>query len=500
MAANGGRGELNFNGTNLRLQPFFSFLPEWARQLFAQGLVGLDLQLSAADSFARLASEGRLQVSRLKVKKGLDLSLTYKADFQRDAIPPNPQPRKVSLTPSQPGAADQILTGALQIKELSLAFKELAELNSSVKGKFLLAKQRLTGEGLELRIGDSGFKGSISLESEGERENRAAFSFSSDLVDLDQLSKFAPAPKAKLDAKANSPAKSRAFVGKQQAVIATLKFWRIAGDINAAKAKYQGLSLEDVQLKLRVDDLVADQELIASLAGGRVTHAVRMDLGASPIAYRLRLRSERVEAARLISALFPKFDFIKKGQLSLDLALAGLLLPGADFSRALSGDGNALGLAIELGKLDFLQKYKAFLKPDRLAGLEFSAVKVGFRMDKGKVLVNKTEALAAELSANGRGTIDLVERKIDYQLEAKLSPSFVREALALSLPGQLLSPRGGWVKLPLTIKGDLSSPRLSLSRQLLPQSTQQGLRKELEKYLPGPAGKGMLDILENLLR
>ncbi|MEE8449923.1 MAG: AsmA family protein [Thermodesulfobacteriota bacterium] len=498
IAAKGGQADLNLRGNKLRLQPFFSFLPEWARRLFAQGLVGLDLQLSAGNSFARIASEGTLQISGLNVKRGLDLLLTYQVSLQTDASQPRSRARKVSLVRSR--SAGRILTGALQIKELSLEFKELAELNSSIKGKFLLTEQRLAGEGLELKIGSSGFKGSVVLETEGKEGNTAVFSFFSDLIDLDQMAKFGPEPKARVDSKARLPSKSRSFAHRQQAVISALKFWKIDGNINAAKAKYQGLSLKDVRVRLKVEELVANQELVASLAGGRITYQSRMELSSSPIAYRLRLSAEGVEAGTLISALFPRFGFIKKGQVSLDLALAGRLLRGPDFRGALSGDGSVLASAIKLGKLDFLRKYKAFLNPDRIEGLEFSSVKVGFRMDKGKAWVYQTEALSAELSANGRGTIDLVAGKIDYNLEASMSPAFVREALTLSVLGQLLSAGRGWVKVPLTIKGDLSSPKLSLSRRALPKKIQMGLRKELEKRLPGPSGKGVLDILEKLLR
>jgi AsmA protein len=256
----------------------------------------------------------------------------------------------------------------------------------------------------------------------------------------------------------------------------------VDGAVRVGKALYQGLEINDFNLKYRLEDNILDvTALSGQAAGGKISGKGRINLGKEKIGYDMDLSVDGTQADDLISPLFPAAANTIFGQMFLDADFSGsgLDLPGIRQSLSARADlrltdGRLTGTGLTRG-------LSAFLNAERLEVLNFDAVEGNVRLTKGRFVLN-TSYSSDDLRMSPTGTVGL-DGSLDLSLNMRIAPELAGKISGDQLISRLLSDPQGWTLLPLNVGGSLTSPRFAIDSSAVQQQVREKATQELQRKI-----------------
>lgn len=309
---------------------------------------------------------------------------------------------------------------------------------------------RLTG--LSLELDDTTMTGKLSVPL--TEQGRIEFDLSADAIDVDKY--MAPADDESAD---QSPSSDDIEIP-----VDLIRSLKAHGTIKLARATLSGMIFEDMQLGLNsAGGKLRLHPIKASLFDGTYGGDVRIDASTDTPSISTNEKIAGVSLTPLAKSLFDQENISGKINGSFELSGRGANL--AAIRRDLDGnmafelaDGAWEGTDVWYQLRSARALFKKEQPPERRdpPRTEFTSVIASGKVTDG---VFSNQDLLAELpflQLTGKGTVDLVEAKIDYSLQARVleRPEFVNGASEAELKEFTQAV------IPLAVTGPLSSPSI----------------------------------------
>ena len=436
-----------------------------------------DLLLDVELTIGRLAAQGTTlenMTARFR-NDGRALSLSLESNLYGGHL---------SLNGSgNPAASSPMLTGSLEMKSLSpraalTALGEtvdtanpdvLADLSGSTRWQ--LGRRTLRLEQMNWKLDNTRLTGTLYVDGFDTPATR--FDLALDRINLDDY--LAPETDAEAD---DTPT-------EVEIPVEMLRSLDLNGRLKAGALRVMHLDLADVDATVTAENGVLRLEpLTAGLYGGTYQGNVVIDATGEKSRMTLDQRLSAVQVGQLLDTLVGS-DRIA-GALTLNLSGSGMGNTSTELLKALTGnidfnlsDGvyHGMDIAYEIENAQSLLKRTA--APDRPNRKETPIRALSFA---GSIVegVLGSDSLNAEipyLKLGGKGGVNLLERTIDYQLNAQVLKT------ADTATGTTLKGLGGST-IPLTISGPMADPKVRVNMQgLIVETVRETARDALLKRL-----------------
>jgi len=273
------------------------------------------------------------------------------------------------------------------------------------------------------------------------------------------------------------------------------------GSLQLSQLSYQGLQFEKVQGQFTLHNgLLALRSLTAGLAGGSATLTGETDLSKGQIPIRGHIVMTGIDLFVLAETLLPEAQGSISGQLMVDSNFSGNV-GIEDFLSALNAQGTFDLRDGEIKGSPLLAELSQFLVNPELKVLGFSKFSGNYGL-KGRQGGIDAQLSSRQVSISPQGSFSL-DGPLNMSLETRISPEFMAKSGAGAKGIPLLKDEKGWSLLPLKVKGDYSSPRLTLDSKGAKAQMKEGLMKELsrqlQKNIEGPTADQKTQQMQKLL-
>jgi AsmA protein len=254
------------------------------------------------------------------------------------------------------------------------------------------------------------------------------------------------------------------------------------GSVLVGRGIYQGLTIENFELRYRLENNVLDiQKLTGRTAGGEFNQTGKIDLAKKGLAYAGRVEVSGVQTDPLISALFPKAGGTVFGTLNLTTELNGRgTLPEA-IKKNLSGKGAMLLTDGKITGAGLVQGLADFLNLEELRVLQFSRADGSFTVDDGRLRLN-SDLKGSNVRMEPTGSVGL-DGSLNVALDMALSPELTGRLDSGGKVSRFLTDAEGWGQVPLKVTGTIGTPRFVLDTSAVKGKVQEKAREEIQKKL-----------------
>jgi AsmA protein len=447
----------------------------------------------------KLAATGA--VRGLSFRPDADLQVTIPALDLRTVLAAMPKGllgKAADLEPSGTLRGSLALKGPLDggRKLLQSADLKLEQVQVSVSGqrpafsgRLLLSGDRLTSEGLQMRLGDDSAQLDVTARNLFGKPLQVAADVSARRLLIEPLLAGAAAKPA-AGAQAGSDA-ARA-VGAKPGTGGEIGPFDLpvqaAGTIRIGETVWKGLSVKDfvAEYDLR-DNQLKIARMTGNFAGGTFANTARVDLRQPGLSYDATISLEGVEAQSLLPALAPQAAGTLFGRLDLQGSVRGSGTRWETLSRSLTGDA---ALTLADGRLvspALVKGFATFLQLSDLNDIVFKEFRGKSRIVNGQAEIDSLLA-GSRLKLFPRGTLGL-DGTLRLALDTRLAPEL---AARLDRRGKVtgyLTDADGWTQIPLLLEGSLQAPRFGLdpkgvqaqAGKVIQQELQRGIDKLLTK-------------------
>ena len=353
----------------------------------------------------------------------------------------------------------------------------------------------LAFDGLQLKIDDSNFTGTVSVPME---KGPYRFDLKGDRIVLDRY--MAPASEA-----AGGPG-SAAASAEIEIPVDIVRTLEARGSFKLARAELAGLAFDNITVGLASgNDKLRLQPISAELFGGEYQGDVQVDASGKVPVLSVNERVAGVQLKALAQAVFERDDIT--GSIRGNFTLKGAGNNFSEIRQDLDGnmgfellDGTWEGVDIwhQLRTARALFKQQQPPEPRKPPRTEFSTVRVTGTVTDG---VFSNQDLLAELpflQVTGKGSVNLVTATVDYAMQARVleRPEFVRGAteeelndftqavIPLRITGPLASP---------SVRPDLEAMFKARAKEAVKKKTDELKGKLLDKLLGAPAEEAPAD-------
>ncbi|MBL1377239.1 AsmA family protein [Zobellella iuensis] len=320
---------------------------------------------------------------------------------------------------------------------------------------------------LALQLGALDLSGALSVQHKTLPEVR--FALVTPLLDVDALlaewsqqqdSSSTGAPASGTGAARPSPEAPR------EPDLSFLKGVDVEGSLNADKVSVQGVELEQLSIRVQLDQgKLRLEDVQAQLYQGRIDASGELDANTSPAGFRVKKTLTGIDARALLAAAMDIDYLAGKATLALDLQGQGLTAEAA--RRSIRGssvlkmtDGALHGVNIPaMIRRGYAQvKGQPLPAEEAVQKTDFSALSADFRIGGGKVTTDNLQMSSPLLRIQGEGETSLLDQSLNVLLNT---------AIVGSLKGQdgeeLTELRN--ISLPVRISGSYQAPRYALDMQ-----------------------------------
>jgi AsmA protein len=257
---------------------------------------------------------------------------------------------------------------------------------------------------------------------------------------------------------------------------------RADGSVQIAQTVYKGLTVENFDLRYRLEkNVLTVDRLAGKVARGSFEQTARVDLAKKGLDYATRFVLKEVQAEALVNAFAPKAAGAVFGTLNLNADLSGRGTLPETLKRNLSGTG---AFQIADGKLTgagLVQGLADFVNLAELRTISFRQAKGTFTVVNGKVSLN-SDFSGSDVRFAPQGTVGL-DGALDVDLDLRLSPPLTGKLDRRGNVAQFFTDAEGWGQLPLKAKGTLGAPRFTFDSSAVKSKVKEKAREELEKKL-----------------
>lgn len=440
--------------------------------------IALELPATAIDLNARTLAAPALKLAA----SGIELDAAVNADW------------------SQPGAATA--SGTLDLKKLDLpallqtlgtalppAVNAAPLADITLGSRFAWAGDTLSLDELKLRAGSFSGAGSAKLGLGGA--TRIEATISSPELDLDY---FLPPPQVPPAATPSAPPAASASTGGQ-GLAALLT---VDGNINAklGRLKRGKLELSDIDARLQMRRGSAQlQELKAKLYGGTLNATGALAATTDTGSMNLSAQVAGVDLEALLASTQQKQQFAGRANGSLTLAATGA--DPATWKHTLSGPvqlGIDEPVLKDLSVEQVICRAAAQLNQEALTAhfapdTHLRSMRAALDFSQGVGHIRQLNAAVPDMEMRGEGRIDLPRRKLDIQLNTRVTDDLGKLDHACRMSRKMLA-----IEWPVSCKGRFDEPPkkwcsidkddvAKLATQLATEKVQDKLMKKLGDFL-----------------
>ena len=498
-------GKVNLKGIDLAyLGPFLASPYSKAVQ---QGDLTMEARVKTEGSDF-LFSQGTLNLSNLKVKKGEKLSETLQmaADFQV-AVTPSQETVKIKeldlVINGHKAKIQGVLSQYHQRPKLEFTFSSpqfkldeiLTLLPKPLPSPAVIATrgdERPEENGLSspegMKKADS-VKSSRSLSTE-TREQGAELSNN---VELTRKSSPGPKPTSEATGKqvapASEPNSTSEDVRKNKTLVLDAQ-----GTVHIDWFHYHKLvaSNVDCQLIFR-DGKLRLMPLTATVYGGTLGGEVKADTNVSNPPFQSRIYTENILLDEIIKAFWPETSGNWSGNVDLFYKAHGV---GTDVSALDSRIDLNINEAEFSGHPLFL-KFAELFEAEDLEHLRFSQVTARIFTKQGIATIKRLHLMGPVVQAEGTGTAGMLDKKLDFKLLLQIRAQYVGKIAPLRDIATKISDAHGFVQLPLRISGTLEEPIYRLDERWLSETVKKLAAKPTNEQKRKPVPKPSLSPQEH---
>ncbi|MCF8111758.1 MAG: AsmA family protein, partial [Desulfobacteraceae bacterium] len=255
----------------------------------------------------------------------------------------------------------------------------------------------------------------------------------------------------------------------------------VTGRLDVDEARYKGMPVKDLKMRYTlIDNILTVETFSARAAEGKINMDARVDLGKKGPEYKSDITMQSIKTDQLITALYNKASGIISGTADMDGQFSGRGFRKSDIQKNLNGGST---MQISDGKLsggDITAGLAQLLGISETRLLEFETFKGNLRIDSGKMRIDSNYD-SSDVKMKPSGTLGL-DGSLDIDLNLRLAPDVSSSLSKDSTLGRLLGDKEGWTRVPVSLKGSLSSPKFSLDRsQIKEEAGKKVMEKAVEK-------------------
>ncbi len=260
----------------------------------------------------------------------------------------------------------------------------------------------------------------------------------------------------------------------------------LRGKVEIAAGQLKTVKFQNLAANLTLIDGQLDSTQTLTTFGGNLKGTLKANLAQVKPDYHLNMSLANINAGNVVND-FTSVPNILFGLINTNLQFSGKGFDWDSISTTLTGDGQfqlsdlkitSLDLMPKLAKsLDAVSSIAGFTIPADLAERSFNAMKGTLKIKQGKVYSNDLKLWGPDLEFLGKGFLGLDQSlQVDGAalLLGKLAKSFGKKAA-------FLLDKKGRLRLPVTIKGTVTRPQISLSDQDLTALARKAIGKKFEK-------------------
>lgn len=417
----------------------------------------------------------------------------------------------------------QFASGVLGVDlNLALAGGEKADL----KGGFNIAKLALARDGqsgeptnvkVDMEAGADQKKGAAvlrrlrmeaagqTLDLTGEAKNlksrpRVDFRLASPELRIDSLAAILPPEDGKKGAKSSQKTAPASRPPKRDAPSVPFDAF---GDVKVDKLLAGGVIVENFSARIELNKGVLQiRPAGASVYGGNLEARVRAEIEKDGPPFDTNVKLAGSKVGELLAGYSPKLQNIMTGALDMSLKAGGL---GGDLAVLRS----ELKAEVKDGKIfnhPMVIKLAQMFKTKELETINFYSLKTDAETSKGIARLNSLTLDGPKLQATGKGTVGLLDQKLDMRLTLGLPRNIAARLVNDENVLDAITDKQGWSRLPLRISGKIEEPSYGLDSEELGKIVAKVVEKEatkaIEKQLfkDSPAGDQEKGTVQDTLR
>ncbi|MFZ9039104.1 MAG: AsmA family protein [Gammaproteobacteria bacterium] len=328
--------------------------------------------------------------------------------------------------------------------------------------EYLIDKQQLTLSDMALALNEFEIGGRLQLSDFAKPTPALRFDLASQNLDVDALLGTPPAvADSGPQTSRQEPTETTEDV-KIELPMQTLRDLDIDGKISLAQVKAQNLRMSDVVIVVKAQDgVVGVKPVTLNMYDGKVETAAAIDVKASIPKYSIDQSLQAVQVGDLLK------DYTGEETISGSLnAEANLTTSGEWLSELKRNSNGSLKLAFLDGALNgFNVRHSIDSAKAKLSGKEspplenlktdFSSLSLSGVIRNGVFSSDDLDLQAPLLRASGRGSADLNNETVDYQVDTKLVGSVKGQE------GEAADELAG-LAIPVSIKGPFADPKIDV--------------------------------------
>ncbi|MBE0501642.1 MAG: AsmA family protein [Desulfuromonadales bacterium] len=357
-------------------------------------------------------------------------------------------------------------------------------IQADLNGTVLLEQNRLKTGKLVLKLNGQPLDISAQMTNLLQRPLQGDFSIQSARIDLDRLF---PANEVGNETAAKPEVKTEsAQIGPFSLPLA------VTGTVRINELLYRQLPLQNVAAELSLkENVLTLNRLTADVAEGTVDLSALVNLGEAGLLYQSQMEFKSVQINPIVKVFAPDLAeslfALLNGQLSLD----GAGTDEPSLKQNTSGIGSFNFNQGTLTRMPILDSASNLLGLEELKNININEGDVTFKINKGVVELG-LQTSGRQLKQNTSGNVSL-EGVLGLKTNLALSPELSQKLDRKKVLGDLLTDSAGWTHIPIRVKGDYSSPKVTLDTTAMSQQAKQKGVDILSEKLKKELNRGKAD-------
>lgn len=382
-------------------------------------------------------------------------------------------------------------TGDISLSGVRIEFPDTGKTLHGLNGKILLSGSNARIREMSLFYGKTAMR--LEADVEDFSKPNIIFSFQSPLFLAEDFLTPGKAGNGK-----SLAAKMGEGKEKSALPVKALKGLYAEGSVNIGRLVHKKVELTELEAKIKMSEGVLTADPVSfNIYGGRFQGVSRVDMSSGEPEFRVIADLNNVDVKRALQGQ-GKLGKIMRGRLSSSLDISGTGMGFESISRTLKGKGN---VRIERGSFTNFSLLNNLSLLTGFAGLNisnrestpFDLLKGEFNLAEGRVNTHPVTLSFGEYGLSASGHIGL-DKSLAYEVQVTLGEALSRKIGGGGV-GAFFMNRQGRMVVPLTLKGTISKPTVSVNAEFVQKKLlEYGGRKLQDQFMKG-SKTGLPDIL-----
>ncbi len=357
-------------------------------------------------------------------------------------------------------------------------------IQADLNGTVLLEQNRLKTEKLVMQLNGQPLEISAQMTNLLQRPLQGDFLIQSARIDLDPLF---PADEE------GSKTVAKPEVETQSAQIGPFALpLVVTGTVRINEVLYRQLPLQNVAAELSLkENILTLNSLTADVAEGAVDLSALVNLGEAGLLYQSQMEFKSVQINPIVKVFAPDLSESLFALMNGQLSLAGAGTDELSLKQNTSGTGSFNFNQGKLTRMPILDSASNLLGLEELKDITINEGDAAFKINQGVVELG-LQTSGRQLKQTTGGTVSL-DGVLGLKTNLALSPELSQKLDRKKVLGDVLTDSAGWTHIPIRVKGDYSSPKVTLDTTAMSRQAKQRGVDILSEKLKEELNRGKTD-------